>query len=249
MKMKTPSTLNGESACLPTNILLASKCCPTEQSRTNHCKTKDAICNEEEHCAKPTNRKLCRSGTGLISKHSTRPARHLLTSSPVWILSTLLIHFLLIACWSSSPVVAVARRSPSNQIDDDSDSLLNIDDGGDQDDEPLFDPESLKHFDLKQLLEISAINKSVTNYRTKLDSVKSSLNGRVKHFLSSIQSVQNENEFSPELRAKLNETFWKFLEQTELSPYCLASLQIIRNDVANKKLWPLKCKHLLQLFF
>lgn len=107
----------------------------------------------------------------------------------------------------------------------------------------------LSNLNVSHLLEVQFINKSLRHYQTKAEQVQSSLQNRVQQLLNFHQQP-NSGLFSPlynsvELQEKLNGTVVNLLRTLDLSPICWASLNIIRSDLKNRKLWPLKCKYFL----
>lgn len=113
------------------------------------------------------------------------------------------------------------------------------------DGEPLLDASQLGDLDVKQFLEIGFINRSVSDYQDKLRRTQVSLQGRVKDFIASVRGgggADQQPMYSPEFREKMNATFWEFVSELELSPYCLYSLKHIKDELMNKKFWPLRCK-------
>lgn len=98
-------------------------------------------------------------------------------------------------------------------------------------------------FNVTHLLEVQFINKSLNHYQSKAEQVHLSLQSRVKHLLnfrqhsSTVLSPLNSVEF----KQKLNATLTGLFTTLDLSPICWTSLNIIRSDLTQKKLWPLKC--------
>lgn len=107
---------------------------------------------------------------------------------------------------------------------------------------PFIDIANLKDLDLAELLEINFINNSVHHYRGKFQQVQGSLHGRIKELISNVRGSSQSSQFSPELKAKLTDSFFKLVSQLNLSPMCLTGLNHLRLEIMEKRLWPLKCK-------
>lgn len=127
----------------------------------------------------------------------------------------------------------------------DTDNHLTIDDFSPADDGngssvPFIDVANLKDLDLAELLEINFINNSVHHYRGKFQQVHSSLQGRIRELIANVRGSSQASQFSPELKAKLTDSFLKLVEQLNLSPLCLTSLNHLRMEIMEKRLWPLK---------
>lgn len=107
-------------------------------------------------------------------------------------------------------------------------------------------------FNVSHLLEVQFINQSLMHYQGKAEQVQSSLQSRVQRLLNLHQQANSLAHFSPlnnsvELQQKLNDTIANLLRTLDLSPVCWASLNMIRSDLSNRKLWPLKCKTLFKI--
>lgn len=155
--------------------------------------------------------------------------------------SILLIISLHLIVWQiHTPPVCCARipeesdSNSTNVLDDGRSELGGLDNG------PFLNISELKHVDLKQLLEVNIINNSVNHFQNKFQRVHTSLQDQINQLISGVRGVRSQ--FSPELKQKLNESFFKLVEDLEISPYCLASLNHIKIELSNKRLWPLKCK-------
>ena len=147
--------------------------------------------------------------------------------------TSFLVLILLLASSPASCSGRVTRQAAEDNLID----MENEFEGG-----SFINVSDLKNLDLSQLLEINFINKSVTHYHDKLHEVRSSLQSRVKSIIAGVRGGSQTN-FSPELKQKLNESFFKLVESLVLSPNCLFSLNHLRMEIAEKRLWPLKCKY------
>lgn len=95
--------------------------------------------------------------------------------------------------------------------------------------------------DPKELLQVKVINKSVNYYKTQLSRVRTSLQEQLKEFINGLKSIREQAQFGPELQEKMNDTFLKFIQDLEISPYCLASFNHLLLELKERRLWPLKC--------
>lgn len=154
---------------------------------------------------------------------------------------TLIISLLILSSSLSVSSTRIIRRQISSS---DNGKMNMFDNNDDLSPTSFFNMSELKNLDLTQLLEINFINKSVNHYHGKLKQVQSSLRDRVKSMIADVRGAGfgSKSNFSPELRQKLNNTFLKFIEELELSPYCLASLNHLRVEMGERRLWPLRCK-------
>lgn len=142
--------------------------------------------------------------------------------------------FLLVIFLAASPTASsarVARQSPDHNL---------IDATPEEESEHFINVSELKNLDLAELLEINFVNKSVSHYRNKINEVHLSLKSRVNDLLATARG--GHSEFSPELKQKLNESFFKLIESLQLSPECLFSLNHLRMEITERRLWPLKCE-------
>lgn len=101
-------------------------------------------------------------------------------------------------------------------------------------------PESI--INPKELLQVKLINNTVNYYKTQFKKVRTDIQGQLKEMINQGKNLKLKSKFSPELQRKMNETFMKFLEELEITPYCLTSFNHLRLELMNKRLWPLKCK-------
>lgn len=156
------------------------------------------------------------------------------------------LHFLLLLVLFLNHLPASCQARVSRDTSD-TDNHLTIDDFSPADDGngssvPFIDVANLKDLDLAELLEINFINNSVHHYRGKFQQVHSSLQGRIRELIANVRGSSQASQFSPELKAKLTDSFLKLVEQLNLSPLCLTSLNHLRMEIMEKRLWPLKCK-------
>lgn len=161
---------------------------------------------------------------------------HRSSSSSLLIVS---LHFLLASLFiltTTSDATRINRRQ-SDQPDDNGTTIGLESFSGN---EPFVNISELKNVQLKELLEVQFINNSVNHIQNKIQRVHTSLQDQIQQMVSGVRGVKGQ--FSPELKQKLNDSFFKLVESLELSPYCLASLNHIKVELANKRLWPLKCK-------
>lgn len=96
----------------------------------------------------------------------------------------------------------------------------------------------------KELLQVKLINNTVNYYKTQFKKVRTDIQGQLKEMINQGKNLKLKSNFSPELQKKMNETFMKFLEELEITPYCLTSFNHLRLELMNKRLWPLKCKNI-----
>ena len=139
----------------------------------------------------------------------------------------------------TSSCIRIVRQPPATS------DLMNttenlIDEASHQENESFINMSELKNLDMSELLEINFINKSVTHYKDKLHQVRSSLQNRVKNLIANVRS--SKSSFSPELGQKLNDSFFQLVQNLQISPYCLASLNHLRMEIAERRLWPFKCE-------
>ncbi|KAI2798959.1 hypothetical protein BLOT_012578 [Blomia tropicalis] len=159
---------------------------------------------------------------------------------------TLIISLLILSSSLSVSSTRIIRRQISSS---DNGKMNMFDNNDDLSPTSFFNMSELKNLDLTQLLEINFINKSVNHYHGKLKQVQSSLRDRVKSMIADVRGAGfgSKSNFSPELRQKLNNTFLKFIEELELSPYCLASLNHLRVEMGERRLWPLRFLDAMEL--
>lgn len=177
------------------------------------------------------------SSSSLASGTTSRRRFGVLTTS---------LHLVLLLVLFLNHLPASCQARVARDISD-TDNHLSIDDFASSEDAngssiPFVDLANLKDLDLAELLEINFINNTVHHYRGKLQQVKGSLHGRIKELISSVRGSSQASQFSPELKAKLTDSFVKLVAQLNLSPMCLTGLNHIRLEIMEKRLWPLKCK-------
>ena len=151
----------------------------------------------------------------------------------------------MLTCFLFIALTSLCSREAVGQLESKSeaDNLIDLDGALGDNPESFVNVSELKNLDIAQLLEINFVNKSMKNYQQKLQQVHSSLNDRVKSLIADVRGGSgSEAKFSPELKRKLNDSFLKFIESLELTPFCLASLNHLRMEISEKRLWPLKCK-------